>query len=84
MSADDDDRNWQDECVKLIRIVIAVKDEYWLTVVDHSSPAGWTLADLLDANHDLFLAVQNADEESAAVLLCEIRALLIEFLRLAG
>ena len=80
----DDDTTWQDLCLNAIRLSIGVVAECSSLIAEANSPAGWTIADLRSATHDLLQALMDADEESAGGLLVEIRALLIEVLRLCG
>jgi hypothetical protein len=84
MTDQSDDANWQDECFKVIRLNAGLIAEYAPLIKDPDSPAGWTLADLRSTNRDLLQAIEDVDEESAAILLVEARALLIEVLRLCG
>ena len=80
----DEDDNWQDECFKLMRLNAGVIAEYLSTVPDMNSPAGWAITDLRDVNHELLIAVENADEGAAESLLVEARLLFVEVIRLAG
>jgi hypothetical protein len=84
MAPDDEDGDWQEECLRLMRLIIGVVVEYAQMIDDQSSPAGWALADLRSINRDLLQAMEDANKDLAQSLLNEGKALLTEFVHLAG
>ena len=80
----DDDSTWQDYGDRLFRLVIGIVAERSPLVADLDSAAGWALADLRSAIHDLLDARLNDNEEWASELFAEITHLLVEVARLTG
>ena len=73
MSADDEDENWQDECFKMMRVLVGVIAEYSSLIKSMDSPAGWALDKLRSLNRDLLQALEESAEMSTQSLLTEAR-----------
>lgn len=78
-----EERVWQDQCTRLLHLSVGVVTECSPLVSDSETPAGWALADLRAAAHDLPQALMEEDEVSATALLIEVRSLLSDVMRLA-